>query len=37
VSGGFTPVEILDVAVTFPDAATMVVTITAIGEGTITY
>jgi hypothetical protein len=37
VSGGFTPVKILDVAVTFPDAATMVVTIKAVGEGTITY
>lgn len=37
VSGGFSPVAILDVAVRFPDPGTMVVTITATGEGTITY
>lgn len=37
VTGGFTPVKILDLAVTFPDASTMVVTITAVGEGTLTY
>lgn len=37
VSGGFSPVAILDVAVTFPNPGTMVVTITATGEGTITY
>jgi hypothetical protein len=37
VWGGFNPVELLDLAVTFPDESTMVVTITAIGEGTLTY